>query len=113
MGPPALKLRRVNRRKKVPEIEEEADWVKDDRLGSGRRWLRLTKKGREIMDIVKAGDSHPGGANHMVDRSPSAETRDSLLGNIFGRIFFIKNFLNCGESFLSNCRWESEIWNLA
>jgi hypothetical protein len=44
----------------------------------------------------------------MVDRSPSAETRDSLLGNIFGRIFFIKNFLNCGESFLSNCRWESE-----
>ena len=57
----ALKLRRVNRRKKAPEIEEEADWVKDDRLGSGRRWLRLTKKGREIMDIVKAGDNHPGG----------------------------------------------------
>lgn len=53
------------------------------------------------------------GANHRVERSPSAETRDSLLGNIFGRIFFIKNFLNCGESFLSNCRWESEIWNLA
>jgi hypothetical protein len=44
----------------------------------------------------------------MVDRSPSAETRDFLLGNILGGIFFIKNFFNCGESFLSNCRWESE-----
>jgi len=33
VGPPGLKLRRVNRRKKAPEIEEEADWVKENSKG--------------------------------------------------------------------------------
>jgi len=85
---------------------------KDDRLRSkevDRNYWEEDRGGTYSMDW----GAIQTGANHRVERSPTAETRDFLLGNIFWGIFCIKDLLNYRKSSFPNCRWENEISNLA